>query len=146
MLLCGHPTVCTSVHLPSFCLSIRLSVCHPVCLSLPPSILSSIHPFCLFGRPWSLVYTVLCLKFWMESFHIWHRWSVALDGVLSVIICNLDKYHQCHLAMISQQMLLRYCTSTLVCSVTYTLDWMLEYLAPMITSMRGCLADNNLLK
>ena len=37
----------------------------------------------------SLLYST---EFWMNSFHIWHKWSLAWEGVLRTMTCDLDLY------------------------------------------------------
>ena len=39
------------------------------------------------------------LQFSMDSFHIWHKWSLVWEGVLHVMTFDLDLYFQGHLAL-----------------------------------------------
>ena len=34
------------------------------------------------------------IQFWMDSFHIWHKWSLASDAVSHVMILTLQEVHQ----------------------------------------------------
>ena len=43
-----------------------------------------------------IVSTLQRLQFWMDSFHIWYKWSLAWEGVLHVMIFDLDLYLQGH--------------------------------------------------
>ena len=50
------------------------------------------------NRVCSVASTVLH-GFCMDSFHIWYKWSLALGGVLHVMIFDLDLYLQGHLTL-----------------------------------------------
>ena len=41
----------------------------------------------------------LSLSLWMDSFHIWYKWSLASEGVLHLMTFDLDLYFQGHLAL-----------------------------------------------
>ena len=49
-----------------------------------------------FFPPWPRIFF---LQFSMDSFHIWHKWSLVLEGVLHVMTFDLDLYLQGHLAL-----------------------------------------------
>ena len=39
------------------------------------------------------------VQFWMDSFHIWYKWSLPWEGVLHVMTFDLDLYLQGHLTL-----------------------------------------------
>ena len=41
------------------------------------------------------------LQFWMDSFHIWYKWSLAWEGVSHVMTFDLDLYLQGHSTLFS---------------------------------------------
>ena len=82
-----------------------------------------------------------------DSFLIWHKWSLALEGVLHTTQWHLT-FHQylrksfcCDFVM----KLLKYVTSCYVHSTAHTvLDEFFPYLAQLITSMKRCVPWNDL--
>ena len=77
------------------------------------------------------------LQFWMVSFYIWHKWSLSLEGVSCVtFFLRIWKFQ--FLANFK-----KFSALTLKKKST-VLDGFFPYLAQMITSMRGCVADNDL--
>ena len=78
-------------------------------------------------------HTIICstaCKFWIDSFHIWHKWSLACKGVLCTITFDLDWYFQGYSTM----------TWRVLCTACAVLDGFFLNLTQMIISMRGCLA------
>ena len=67
---------------PSVCPSVRLSVRPSVRPSVPHAVSALYH-----------------LQLWMDSFHIWHKWSLPWEGVLCTMTFDLDLYLQGHLAL-----------------------------------------------
>ena len=41
-----------------------------------------------------VVSTIQHIQFWMNYFHIWHKWSLAWEGVSRVMTFDLDPYFQ----------------------------------------------------
>ena len=84
------------------------------------------------------------LQFWMDSFHIRHKWSLQWERVSHATTFDLDPYFQVHSAT--------NCDKTakiwhiLLCPLysMYSSGWILPYLAQMITSMWGYVACNDL--
>ena len=64
----------------------------------------------------------LCLQFWMDSFYIWHKWSLSLEGVLRYTFFSESQ----------------------IFSKSTFLDGFFPYVAQTITSMRGRVAYNDL--
>ena len=68
------------------------------------------------------------IQFCVDSFHIWHKWPLAWEGVSCTTTFDLDFVIK----------LLKYGTSSHVLSIVcVVLDGFSPYLALMITSMRG---------
>ena len=76
------------------------------------------------------------LQFCLHSFHIWHKSSLASEGVLHVMTSDLDLYFQGHSAL----------TFKIVSAkiVSTVLDGFFPYLVQIITSMRRCVACDDL--
>ena len=71
----------------------------------------------------------------MDSFLIYHKWSLVWEGVLHVMTFDLDLYIQGHLAL----------TLKIVSALASTVpDGFFPYLVKMITSMRRCVACDDL--
>ena len=70
----------------------------------------------------------------MDSFYIWHKWSLSLEGVLC-FFQNLEIWILANFLNFSALTLKKKST---------VLDGFFPYLAQMITSMRGCVAYNDL--
>ena len=84
------------------------------------------------------------IQFWMDSFPIWHKWSLAWEDVSHAMTFDLDLYLQGRSAMAAIK-LLKYGTSCAVRSTACTvLDEFFLYLAQMITNMRGYVVCNDL--
>ena len=76
------------------------------------------------------------LQFWLDSFHIWHKLSLAWESVLCTLTSTYIFRSFSHDVAMK---LLKYGTSCHVHSAACTvLDGFSPYLALMITSMRGC--------
>ena len=76
----------------------------------------------------------------MDSSHIWHKWPLAWEGVSRAM--TFDSRSFSHDFAIK---LLKYGTSCSVHSTACTvLDQFFSYLAQMITSMRSCVAWNDI--
>ena len=74
------------------------------------------------------------VQFWMDSFHIWYKWSLPWEGVLHVMTFDLDLYLQGHLTLTLSWIWpwLR------VRSATFSVrDWLFPYLPQIITTIRG---------
>ena len=61
---------------------------------------NDLWPWPIFSRSFGLdlenrVRSVASTQFWMDSFHIWYKWSLAWEGVLHVMTFDLDLYLQC---------------------------------------------------
>ena len=46
--------------------------------------------------PLKIVLALWRLQFWMDSFHIWYKWSLEWEVVLHVMTFDLDLYPQGH--------------------------------------------------
>ena len=62
------------------------------------------------------------VQFWMDSFHIGHKWSLAWEGMSRIMTFDLDPYLTAHTVQ----------------------DGFFPHWAQMISSMRGCVAHNDL--
>ena len=110
------------------------------------------------------------LQFSMDSFHIYHKWSLVWEGVLNMITFDLDLYLQDHLVLtlkivsamwhlqfqmdsfhiwykwslawgVSHVMTFDLDFENRVHSVTFSvLDRIFPYLPQIITTIRGCVA------
>ena len=84
-----------------------------------------------------IVSSLYHLQFWMDSFYIWHKWLLLLEGVSRVTFFsgswNLNFWQ-----------IFKNFLSWLWKKTSTVLDGFFPYLAQMITSMRGCVAYNNL--
>ena len=65
------------------------SPCLSVCLSVCPCVRLSVCPLAFRVRPVA----------WIDSFHIWYKWSIAWEGVSHVMTLGLDLYLQGHSAL-----------------------------------------------
>ena len=81
------------------------------------------------------------LPFWMDSFHVRHKWSLAWEGVSRAMTFELNLYLQGHSTMIRNKTAEIW--HMLLCPLygTYGSGWILSILVQI--SMRGCIAWND---
>ena len=85
------------------------------------------------------------VQFWMDSFHIWNKWSLrwhkrVCRASWPLIVTYIFKVNYDFVTK-----LLKSVTSCLICSTACTvLTWFFPYLALMITSMRGCVTCSDI--
>ena len=72
----------------------------------------------------------------MDSFYIWHKWSLSLEGVSLVTFCS--EFENLIFGKFKKKLALTLKKKTTV------LNGFFPYLAQMITSMRECVAHNDL--
>ena len=91
-------------------------------------------------RPWLWKSCPLCsvyMTFWMDSFSMWHKWLLSLEGVSCVsFFFGIWKFEFWANVLILLALTLR--------KKSTVLDGFFPYLAQMITSMRGCVAFNDI--
>ena len=75
------------------------------------------------------------IQFWMESFYIWHIWSLAWKSMSHATTFGLDLYLQGHSAMTLQENY-QNITDLIVSTACTVLGGFFSYLAQMTTSIK----------
>ena len=84
-----------------------------------------------------MVFALYCLQFWMDSFYIWHKWLLLLEGVSRVMMFSESKN-------LNFWQIFEIFWPWPEKKKSTVLHGSFPYLAQMITSMLGCVAYNDL--
>ena len=105
------------IHRP-LCNKVKGHISDSVCLSVCLLVIASV---CSAG----------CAEFWMDTFHIWHKWSLAYEGMSLVMTLSLCLYLQGHYVMTANKI---WHISSCVCSTAPSAGNILfPHIAQMIT-------------
>ena len=73
----------------------------------------------------------------MDSFYVWHKWSLSFEGVLRItLLSESGNFNFWQIFEIFRPWPWK--------TKSTVLNWFIPYLAQIITSMRGCVAYNDL--